>query len=263
MKINSLGFLTNLIFSRFSGTVTDKGSYTVIKTPSNPGYHWGNYIIFDRPPREGDLQQWLQIFDSEFDNSRVSQHYLFAWENIKGEYQEFLNAGFEADAASVLTTKILNPPLNENNKIQIRKISTDKEWAQVLELQTLCADPKHINDYYHEFKAKLTAQYRKMSEANLGNWFGAFIGDKLVGDLGIFHENGIGRYQNVGTHPDFRKQGICGTLVYQAGLIALRDYKIQFLVMEADPDYHAARIYESVGFRRNEENYALSRWKKS
>lgn len=101
-----------------------------------------------------------------------------------------------------------------------------------------------------------------MSEAGLGNWFGAFIGEQLVGDLGIFHENGIGRYQNVGTHPNFRKQGICGTLVYQSGLIALRDYKIQYLVMEADPDYHAARIYESVGFKRNEENYALSWWKR-
>ncbi len=262
MKIHSLGFLTNLIFSRFSGSVEDKGSYTVIKTPSNPGYHWGNYIIFDRPPRAGDAKEWKKIFDKEFDYYKEPHHYVFAWENHKGEVQEFLDAGFESDTASVLTTKILNPPAHENKKIQIRKISTDKEWAQVLELQTLCADPKHLNDYYHEFKAKLTAQYRKMSEAGLGHWFGAFIGEQLVGDLGIFHENGIGRYQNVGTHPDFRRQGICGTLVYQAGLIALRDYKIQYLVMEADPDYHAARIYESVGFKRSEENYAVSWWKR-
>jgi hypothetical protein len=31
--------------------------------------------------------------------------------------------------------------------------------------------------------------------------------------------------------------------------------------MEADADYHAARIYESVGFKRHEINYALSWWK--
>lgn len=31
--------------------------------------------------------------------------------------------------------------------------------------------------------------------------------------------------------------------------------------MEADPEYHAARIYESVGFKRGEINYSLSWWK--
>jgi len=30
--------------------------------------------------------------------------------------------------------------------------------------------------------------------------------------------------------------------------------------MEADPDYHAARIYESVGFKRCEMTYQLSWW---
>lgn len=56
MNIRSLGRKTDLIFARFSGTVEDKGFYTLVKTPSNPGYHWGNYIIFDRPPQGGDLK---------------------------------------------------------------------------------------------------------------------------------------------------------------------------------------------------------------
>ena len=84
-----------------------------------------------------------------------------------------------------------------------------------------------------------------------------------MGDLGIFFEGPVGRYQMVGTHPDFRKQGICGTLVYEAGLMAFEEFALDHLVMEADPDYHAARIYESVGFNKAEINYSLSWWKKS
>lgn len=125
----------------------------------------------------------------------------------------------------------------------------------------LCSNPKYINDYYEAFKTEQMKQYRKMSEDGLGNWFGAYLGEKLVGDLGIFYENDIGRYQNVGTHPEYRKKGICGTLVYEAGNIAFRDYDVNYLVIEADPEYHAARIYESVGFKKSETNYSLSWWR--
>lgn len=264
MHIKSKGFLTNLIFSRFSGSVTDKGSYTLIQTPSNPGYHWGNYIIFDRPPRRGDLKEWTHLFDREFPYYREPHHYVFAWEpnqHSDGEYQEFLGAGFETDSAVVLTTEKLNPPPHLNKNVHVKKIMSDHEWNQVVELQNLCADPKYVNEYYCEFKQRQMDQYREMSKAGRGFWFGGYFGDKLVGDLGIFYEDGIGRYQSVGTHPDHRRQGICGTLVYQTGRAALNEFGLQSLVMEADPDYHAARIYESVGFQRNEVNHSLSWWK--
>ena len=66
MEIRSLGFRTSLMFARFAGMVVDKGSYTLIQTPSNPGYYWGNFIIFDRAPSKGDLLKWKQLFDKEF-----------------------------------------------------------------------------------------------------------------------------------------------------------------------------------------------------
>ena len=100
-----------------------------------------------------------------------------------------------------------------------------------------------------------------MSEAGLGHWYGAYLGDKLVADLGIFCDDRLGRYQSVGTDPLYRKRGICGTLVFRAGEMATEEFALENLVMEADPGYHAARIYESVGFEVCEENYSLSWWK--
>lgn len=40
-----------------------------------------------------------------------------------------------------------------------------------------------------------------------------------------------------------------GTLVYRSAQYAFREMKLKQLVMCADQEYHAARIYESVGFR--------------
>lgn len=264
MKIRSLGRMTDLIFARFAGTIEDKGAYAVIKTKSNPGYHWGNYLIFDRAPQEGDLLQWKGLFDSEFFHYKEPHHYVFTWDtegDEKGEYQEFLDDGFDFDEAVVLTAKELQEPPHRNSEIEIRPVTTDEEWESVVQLQTLCSDPKFFNEYFEAFKKEQVSQWRKMAEAGKGCWWGAFIGDRLAGDLGIYHEKGIGRYQNVGTHPEFRKRGICGTLVYEAGQNALNDWGVKTLVMEADPEYHAARIYESVGFKRTEVNYSLSWWK--
>lgn len=264
MVIRSLGRRTDFIFAKFSGLVIDKGSYTLIQTPSNPGYHWGNYIVFDQAPQKGSLNEWTAIFNNEFCYYSEPSHYVFTWDtgkNEKGDYQDFLEANFDLDSAIVLTSTKLTPPLHINDHIKIRRISSDQDWNAVIQLQTLCADPKYVNEYYEQFKQKQMASYRKMSESGMGSWFGAFIGEKLVGDLGIFYEGKIGRYQNVETHPDYRRQGICGSLVYQTGMLAFGEFGVDHLVMEADTDYHAARIYESVGFKRNEVNYALSWWK--
>ncbi len=263
MKVTSLGFQTNLMFTRFSGEVIDRGSYVLAQTPSNPGYHWGNYIIFDRPPRKGDLAAWTGIFKQEFPYYRQPQHFTFAWEHsarVASDTQEFVEAGFEEDSALVLTAERLQRSLHPNSHLEVRKIVTDQQWREVIELQNLCAEPKFLNDYYQLFKERQMAQYRKMSEAGKGFWFGAYLNGRAVGDLGIFYEGETGRYQSVGTHPDFRRQGICGTLVYEAGSMILRDCGVRQLVMEADPDYHAARIYESVGFQRSEVNHSLSWW---
>lgn len=50
MNIRSLGYRTDLLFPRFDGEVIDRGDYTVIRTPSNPTFYWGNFLLFDQPP---------------------------------------------------------------------------------------------------------------------------------------------------------------------------------------------------------------------
>lgn len=105
-------------------------------------------------------------------------------------------------------------------------------------------------------------RYRAMARKGLGAWFGAFLGGQLVGDLGMFVEGDIGRFQSVGTYPDFRRRGVCGTLVFHAAVHALEKMQVQTLVMVADLHYHAARIYESVGFAAAERQTGLTWWQK-
>jgi predicted GNAT family acetyltransferase len=56
----------------------------------------------------------------------------------------------------------------------------------------------------------------------------------------------------VQTHPDDRGRGIASTLVHRASEYGLTELRAHTLVMVADPDYLAIRIYRALGFADTE-----------
>jgi len=136
MIVKSLGRQTDLIFSRFSGEVIDRGAYTLIQTPSNPEYHWGNFIIFDRAPDVGALREWKEIFDCEFPYYLKPHHYSFTWnEERSGDLSEFLLANFDHEVTRVLvaTPSTLIPPRYLSQSHTIRNHTIDHDCSQLLE----------------------------------------------------------------------------------------------------------------------------------
>lgn len=265
MGLRSLGRRTDLMFARATGEVTDRGDYLLVRTPSNPGYHWGNYLIFREPPAAGDHDRWTALFRQEFPGSpEQPSHLLFAWDvaadknaDNTGAAAEFLEHDMRFDTAVVLTAAEVTPPPRPNPHVEIATISGERAWREVIEQQIETRLPEFSLPAYRAFKEAQCADYRRMSEAGLGHWYGAYLDGCLVANLGIFQEGGVARYQAVTTLPSHRRQGICGTLVHRAAALLAVEAPIDTFVMEADPEYHAARIYESVGFERSEVNHAL------
>ena len=63
---------------------------------------------------------------------------------------------------------------------------------------------------------------------------------------------GLARFQSVETHPDARGRGLAGTLVHHVSRYGFGELGATTLVMVADPDYSAIRLYRSVGFSDSE-----------
>lgn len=263
MEVHSLGYRTDLFFPRFDGLIEDRGAYLVIRTPSNPGFYWGNFLLFSDPPTAGDPERWQALFDQEIAIKQPTHHTVFAWDSVdgdSGEVQPFLDAGFLLAENVVLAAEEVNPPPKYNSEVVVRPLLEDWEWEAAYQLQMDCREPIHQEAPYAAYlRAKFT-RYRDMQRAGLGHWFGAFLEERMAADLGLFCMDGIGRFQSVETHPEFRRQGICGTLVYYAAQYGLEQMGARTLVMLADEHYHAARIYESVGFRPVERQRGLERW---
>jgi hypothetical protein len=267
MQIRSLGYRTDLIFPRFEGEILDRGAYTVILTPSNPVFYWGNFLLFPAPPGPGDLEKWKDLFAREIvARHPQTEHFAFGWDSPEGSpglVQPFLDQGFHLGDLVVLTASEVVEPPKYNCEVQVRPLSEDWEWDQALENQVICREGGHEEQGYRVFKQAQMERYRRMTRLGLGFWFGAFLEEKLVADLGIFTDGDVARFQNVGTHPDVRRRGICGALVHQSSRFAFEQMGVDTLVMVAEVEYHAAAIYQSVGFRPTEKQVGLDWWDRS
>jgi GNAT superfamily N-acetyltransferase len=260
MRIRSLGYRTDLIFARHHGVIADRGDCVVIRTPSNPGFWWGNFLLFRDPPAEGALERWKERFHEEIASHQPARHFAFGWDSPEGErgrLEPFLDDGFLLNESVVLTADAVHPPARPNGDVAIRPLAGDDDWRQAMENQVACHAAEFSQPEYRDFKARQMDGYRGMAEAGLGAWFGAFAEGRLVADLGVFADGAVARFQAVETHPDFRRRGICGTLVYESARHALHTLGAKRLVMVADVHYHAARIYESLGFRPTERQLGV------
>jgi GNAT superfamily N-acetyltransferase len=267
MQIHSLGYRTDLIFPRFEGEIIDRGAYLVILTPSNPFFYWGNFLLFPDPPGPGDLEKWKDLFTREIvARHPQSEHFAYGWDTTTGEaglVQPFLDQGFHLNDLVVLTASEVVEPPKYNREVQVRPLSQDWEWEQAVDNQVACRESEYTEQGYRVFKRAQMERYRRMCRLGLGFWFGAFLGGRLVADLGLFTDGDLARFQAVGTHPDFRRRGICGALVHQASRFALEKMGVRTLVMVAEVDYHAAAIYQMVGFRITEKQVGIDWWDKS
>jgi RimJ/RimL family protein N-acetyltransferase len=253
MKLRSLGYRTDLIFIRFGGRVTDRGRWLEVESPANPTFHWGNLLIFDASPGPSDFPRWIERFDQAFAHAPEVRHMTFGWDSSDGESGEigpFLEAGFHLEEQVVLTARAVVPPPHRNPAIDVRALSCDHDReAATLEQLASEAAGAPLTAGFETFKRRQMAHYRSMADAGICTWYGAFLDGRMVGDLGLLREGALGRFQTVVTDPAFRRRGVCGTLVYEVARRALEQEGLEQLVMVADEHYHAARIYETIGFR--------------
>jgi ribosomal protein S18 acetylase RimI-like enzyme len=260
IAITSLGYRTDLMLLEMSGSVlTDKGEYVVVRTPANPTFWWGNYLLFRTPFAPGDAVKREEIFRSEFPEAAHRSLGLDTTDGLAGSDEELKAAGFEIERNTVMTATEVRAPARPNETSQYRFLSGDGDWEQLNEL-TLRLATMEVDDDYREYTRRRTAAERALCDAGHAKWFGAFEGDRLQASLGLASDgSGVARFQTVQTHPDDQGRGLASTLVHRASRYGFDELGAHTLVMVADPDYRAIRIYRSLGFNDSEVQLQVSK----
>jgi ribosomal protein S18 acetylase RimI-like enzyme len=272
VRIVSLGFRTDIMLLTLQGsTVDDHGDHLVVRSPQNPGFWWGNFLLLRDPP--GDLEGWEQAFTRTFPGA---DHRAFGVDGtgdargVDGSahttgFEEFTAAGYEVDVSEVMTASAVHEPPHPHRDAVCRALDltdrTDRDLAIALQVANapLMDSPAH-----REFLARRMDSMCALQETGAGAWFGAFLGGRMLSGMGIFADgSGLARFQSVDTHPDARGLGLAGTLVHHVSTYGFAELGATTLVMVADPRYHAISVYRSVGFATTEKQTQLERAAKS
>lgn len=269
----SLGWQTDLIFARFDGQVVDRGNHLLVRTPSNPGFWWGNFLLFQHAPGAGDLERWTALFEEEIAAHQPESRHRAFGVDVQGRVAlppEFAAAGFTLNEATVLTLareQLREPPGALPDGFEFRVLELPRDGAAVVDKQVAVDAKRYEPIGYRVFAERQMARYAAMQRAGLGHWFGmvARVGGRaaLVASCGLFRDParhaGLGRFQYVSTHPSWRRRGLCTALVHAACRHGFEAMGLRRLAMVADPDDVAIGVYESVGFERGVSTWQLER----
>ena len=259
--ISNLGYLTESIFHKLNGEFVDRGDYYLIRTPTNPGFYWGNHLLFQDPPKVGDFDLWMNLHEREFGTD--TQHIAFGWDaDESGEISQFEEHGFSFVSTAVLNLNRLIRPEKFNHDLNVRSIETDEEWKEITELQIESEYDGSDMVSFRSFKERQMERFRIIHDRKVGAWWGAFLDGVIVGYMGLFFDENkeIGRFQNVGTSPKFRRQGVCSTLLYEVCRNGIET--TPNLIICAEKDGMPEGIYRSLGFELCSLQPGLS-WVKS
>lgn len=258
----SLGFGTDLMILALQGsTIEQRAGYLAVATPSDPDFHWGNFVLLDRAPAKGTAAGWAAEFGRSFPGAPHLSIGVDSTDGAVGDAADLAAAQLDVTRLVVLALSAEAPrrPARPTPDVTFRQLDVDddRDWAQAVALRlSNAADSVG----YAEFATRRLAAMRQLQRAHHGSWFGAFLDGNMVSGLGIFSDGGgTARYQSVDTHPDFRKRGFAGALLHAAGRYAINELAATTLVIVADPDDVAIRLYRTLGFTENEIQIQLGR----
>lgn len=255
-RIRTLGLRTDLALERERAVVSEHDGFVAVRTPGNPGYHFGNYLIYDRAPESGDALRWISSFEEIFGGDPAIRHGAFAWSGEPGAVRGFTERGYAVHDRAVLTASDLRE-FELPHGLHVRPLRDEHDWQAQYALSLANREPVYDEDGYARFKAAQIAYHRRISERS-GAWLGMFDGANLVGSCGIFSAgDAIARYADVGVLPTHRNRGIARCLVSTAGRFAMETLGARRLVIVADAADFPRRIYERCGFTLFERECAL------
>ena len=259
--LRSAGYATDLaLLQREGGLVEVRPDYLVVRTPSNPTFHWGNCLILRAAPSRGTLADWVETFRSEHPDAA---HLAVGIDDPDADLDpaEAVPLGLEIERDVVLTTASA-PAAEALPGVELAHVPVDDDaaWERLVELEMtdgIVGTP----DGHREFVRRRLAGHRSAIRAGHGSWCAALLPDGTpVATLGIFEAGGgRARYQSVLTHPDHRRRGLAANLVRFAGAYAVGTLGARQLVIVADPEGPAIGVYRRAGFADCASQVALYR----
>lgn len=254
VSIQSIVIATDISVGGDTCSVTARDGVTVVETPSRPHFYWGNYLVMAAPAMQGDLASWEMCFEAHLPGY---SHRAFTWYAAQDDYkipEDFAAAGYEIDTVVALTAQVehvaeTQRSLPEGMRVIDADARDDALWRSLVDLATITR-PAGFRDHSFFLHARDSyAVHRDAIRQGRARWLLAVSDHGIAGAMGVYEcPEGRARYQDVMTHPAFRRQGVATALLTDTALAARSSWNSRELVIVAEDSSDAQRLYERVGF---------------
>jgi ribosomal protein S18 acetylase RimI-like enzyme len=234
-----------------------------------PTFYGGNGIeLLD--PLTRDLSQWEELFHSEFPRDRF-KHETFTL-RLDAESEPLLEAaraaGYHVDNEQYMGLTSLpepkRPDRDSGAELSILGVRGDADWQRMEAFHRLTSTGK---DWFQPVVESdpLIAKSRHVSEAIDLEWYLLVSEDQPMplARAGIFFHLGIGRLQDVETHPEHLRRGHATRLLRFMLERAFEEVEVDAVCLCADEEPPALALYESLGFTPLGRHVTLMRYPSS
>jgi GNAT superfamily N-acetyltransferase len=246
------GWATDLaVLERTGSVLEDHGDHVLVRTPRNPGFHWGHCLFVTDEDAINDARRWVEEFGSAFPHATWVAIGLI---RMPDDPDAWAAQGLDLELDDVLTTRILprQTPLSEG--YTVRRLSL-QDWSQSVARAVAENNrtEEHDPQSFEPFAREQAQARRELSDRDEAAFFGAFADDTLVANLGIVRCGTTARYQGVGTDDEHRRRGLASHLLGVAARWSADQGCSQWVIV-TEATNPAGRVYRAVGFEPDTGN---------
>lgn len=224
--------------------MTDHGDHLVVRSPANPEFHWGNFILVTTGD-PADATRWMEVFATEFPDAG---HIAIDLPSLP-DAEAWATYGVTVETDDVLASQSLPQLRHLPDGCAVHELTSDDDWERMIrrsvEENRATGEQEPVG--FERFSRDQAAGRRALVQAGHAAFFGAFAGADLVAELGIVLLDDVARYQSVGTAEEHRGRGLAGHLLGVAAQWA-GDRGARQWVIVTESTNPAGRLYRSVGF---------------
>lgn len=217
----------------------------------------GNFLLLKNPPEASQKEILEKHFANNFERITLDSHISLAWEEHPSDLTAYIEDGYELNHNLVLTLlpNDFVAPEKTNATITVVKFTEPIHWEKWIGNEIDERPPSITKSAFRPYIEKRAKSFQALDKQGKGGFYGAFIGDQLIGSAGLFIFERIGRFQEVRTIKGFRRKKICSTLLNF--IFSINKSKMDTSVIVADLNYIALPFYKSLGFKETQSQYTL------
>ncbi|WP_428240591.1 GNAT family N-acetyltransferase [Gynuella sp.] len=259
-----LGVRSDYVVHHLRCEQQETDEYLITRTPANPYFYFGNTLALKVSLVSKSMLQWQALFCECFSGLPEVRHQTFIWvandDMDEGLIQLFQQDGFLYEQNHVLSAGIeaLQRPLAMDSEFVIRAFTEPGDWLQWYDEQMKSLLEQESGGDHQSYLQQRLYEYQLLQQRQYGCQFGVFAGSRLLAYAGVYHLNGLARYQNVWVMPEYRNRGLARNLLFH-----MAEWVSQFAaqqVIVADANYHATLLYQGLGFQVVEHECSLCRY---